>query len=79
MARSAERKKKVPVTSLSTMVPMITADSNGPIFGNSSETLDASASAMPATAFEELITKVKELDMDDVRAAIATREDAAHA
>ena len=35
--------------------------------------------AMPAAAFDELITKVKELDMDEVRAAIATREDAAHA
>ena len=35
--------------------------------------------AMPASAFEELITKVKELDMDTVRATIATREDAAHA
>jgi thioredoxin reductase (NADPH) len=35
--------------------------------------------AMPAGAFEELITKVKELDMDQVRATIAAREDAAHA
>ncbi|MCI4676668.1 thioredoxin [Candidatus Mycolicibacterium alkanivorans] len=35
--------------------------------------------AMPAPAFEELITKVKELDMDEVRAAIATRKDAASA
>ena len=31
---------------------------------------------MPATAFEELITKVRELDMDEVRATIAAREDA---
>ncbi len=35
--------------------------------------------AMPAPAFEELITKVKELDMDEVRATISAREDAAHA
>jgi len=35
--------------------------------------------AMPAGAFEELITKVKELDMDAVRATIAARADAAHA
>ena len=35
--------------------------------------------AMPAPAFEELITKVKELDMDEVRATIAAREDAATA
>jgi thioredoxin-like negative regulator of GroEL len=34
--------------------------------------------AMPAGAFEELITKVKELDMDAVRATIAARADAAH-
>ena len=33
--------------------------------------------AMPAPAFEELITKVKDLDMDEVRAAIAARTDAA--
>ncbi|HEY5149465.1 MAG TPA: thioredoxin [Mycobacterium sp.] len=35
--------------------------------------------AKPAGAFEELITKVKELDMDAVRATIAARADAAHA
>jgi thioredoxin reductase (NADPH) len=35
--------------------------------------------AMPAAAFEELITKVKELDMDEVRATIAARKDAATA
>ena len=35
--------------------------------------------AMPAAAFDELITKVKELDMDVVRTTIAAREDAAHA
>jgi thioredoxin reductase (NADPH) len=35
--------------------------------------------AMPATAFDELITKVKELDMDEVRATIAAREDATRA
>jgi thioredoxin reductase (NADPH) len=35
--------------------------------------------AMPAAAFEELITKVKELDMDEVRATIAARKDAASA
>ena len=35
--------------------------------------------AMPAAAFEELITKVKELDMDEVRAKIAARKDAATA
>jgi thioredoxin len=35
--------------------------------------------AMPAAAFEELITKVKELDMDQVRASIAARKDAASA
>jgi len=35
--------------------------------------------AMPAAAFDELITKVKELDMDEVRTTIAAREDAAHA
>jgi thioredoxin reductase (NADPH) len=30
--------------------------------------------AMPAPAFEELITKVKDLDMDRVRASIAARK-----
>jgi len=30
--------------------------------------------AMPATAFEDLITKVKDLDMDEVRATIAARK-----
>jgi len=35
--------------------------------------------AMPAPAFEELITKVKALDMDEVRATIAARKDTAHA
>jgi thioredoxin reductase (NADPH) len=35
--------------------------------------------AMPAAAFEELISKVKELDMDEVRATIAARKDAATA
>jgi thioredoxin reductase (NADPH) len=35
--------------------------------------------AMPAAAFEELITKVKELDMNEVRATIAARKDAANA
>jgi thioredoxin reductase (NADPH) len=35
--------------------------------------------AMPPAAFEDLITKVKELDMDEVRATIAARDSAAHA
>jgi thioredoxin reductase (NADPH) len=35
--------------------------------------------AMPAAAFEELISKVKELDMDEVRATLAARKDAATA
>ncbi|WP_167104186.1 thioredoxin [Mycobacterium sp. DL592] len=35
--------------------------------------------AMPAPALEELITKVAELDMDEVRATIAARKDTAHA
>lgn len=35
--------------------------------------------AMPGPAFEELITKVKALDMDEVRATIAARKDTAHA
>jgi thioredoxin reductase (NADPH) len=30
--------------------------------------------AMPAPSFEDLITKVKELDMDEVRASIAARK-----
>jgi len=35
--------------------------------------------AMPATAFEELITKVGELNMDDVSRHRCRREDAARA
>jgi thioredoxin reductase (NADPH) len=35
--------------------------------------------AMPAPAFEELITKVKDLDMDEVRATIAARKAEANA
>ncbi|WP_328353408.1 thioredoxin [Mycobacterium sp. NBC_00419] len=35
--------------------------------------------AMPAAVLEELITKIKALDMDEVRATIAARKDTAHA
>lgn len=35
--------------------------------------------AMPAPVLEELITKIKDLDMDEVRATIAARKDTAHA
>jgi len=35
--------------------------------------------AMPAPVLEELITKISDLDMDEVRATIAARKDTAHA
>ena len=35
--------------------------------------------ALPAAALEDLLTKIKELDMDDVRASIAASSDTASA
>ncbi len=35
--------------------------------------------AMPAPVLEELITKISQLDMNEVRATIAARKDTAHA
>jgi thioredoxin reductase (NADPH) len=41
--------------------------------------LFAQPGALPAPALEELITKIKELDMDDVRAQIAAQADSTSA
>src|SRR5262252_8330455 len=41
--------------------------------------LYAQPGALPAAALNELITKARELDMDEVRASIAEREDASQA
>ena len=41
--------------------------------------LYAQPGALPAPALEELITKARELDMDEVRASVAEREGASAA
>ena len=41
--------------------------------------LYAEPGALPAAALEELITKARELDMDEIRASIAEREGAQQA
>jgi thioredoxin 1 len=38
--------------------------------------LFSQAGALPETALEELVTKAKELDMDEVRASLAASADA---
>ena len=41
--------------------------------------LFAQPGALPAAALEELITKIKEVDMDEVRAQIAAQTEATNA